>query len=251
MLSPLDVMIDFSQRSSQTELIDDLSLSNDALAQNLSELALTNRWLGGYDVTLRGLSKLLGGVGIGPKPLSIADLGCGGGDMLKVMAQWLRRRRVPAQLVGIDANAFMIDFARPRGVEYPEISYTQADVFAYDFEKARFDVVTMTLFCHHFSDTQLIRLLQRLKQGTSVGVVINDLHRHWLAYYSIGVIAWLLRASYLYRHDSRVSVLRSFSRADWQRIIEAAGYEHYSIRWRWAFRWEIILLPTPNKTKTP
>jgi SAM-dependent methyltransferase len=234
-------MTRFSQRSSDPELIDDLQLGSEALAQNLRELALTNRWLGGNQVTLRGLRQLLASGRAVAKPLTVADLGCGGGDMLQMMAVWFRRHKIPAQLIGIDANAFMVDFAQERSGAFPEITYRQRDVFSEGFAEESFDIATMTLFCHHFSNDQLIQLLRQLRQQARVGVVINDLHRHWLAYYSISGLSWLLRASYLYRHDSRLSVLRAFSRSDWRNIIKASGYEHYTIRWRWAFRWEITL----------
>jgi ubiquinone/menaquinone biosynthesis C-methylase UbiE len=39
-------------------------------------------------------------------------LGCGGGDMLKLMARWLQKKGYNSKLIGIDANDFMIDFAK-------------------------------------------------------------------------------------------------------------------------------------------
>ena len=52
-------MPDLSYRSKEKELIDDLELDNDALRQNLEELALINKYLGGNQVTISGLSKLM------------------------------------------------------------------------------------------------------------------------------------------------------------------------------------------------
>ena len=52
-------MPDLSYRSKEKELIDDLELDNDALRQNLEELALINKYLGGNQVTTSGLSKLM------------------------------------------------------------------------------------------------------------------------------------------------------------------------------------------------
>ena len=234
--------MNFSQRSYQAELIDDLSLHEEALAQNLRELALTNYWLGGNQVTISGVEKLLSKSNKrNLNPLTIADLGCGGGDMLKTLAIWLRKKQLKVDLVGIDANAFMTSYAQKQTATFPEIRYEQCDIFTETFRKKQFDVVTMTLFCHHFTDTQLIDLLAHLKKQTRIGIVINDIHRHGLAYYSIALIARLLGASYLYQHDSKLSVLRAFRKNEVESILKKAGFEHFSIRWRWAFRWEIVI----------
>lgn len=52
-------MPNLSYRSNQKELIDDLELDNDALRENLEELAIINKYLGGNQVTISGLKKLI------------------------------------------------------------------------------------------------------------------------------------------------------------------------------------------------
>jgi 2-polyprenyl-3-methyl-5-hydroxy-6-metoxy-1,4-benzoquinol methylase len=231
----------FTHRSTQPELMDDLTLATDDLRRNLRELRVTNRLLGGNDVTLRGLAALLGGVPDRPVPLRVADLGCGGGDMLRLMARWLRRRAVPAALTGLDANAFMLTYARQQTADdFPEVGYRQLDVFSEEFGRLSFDVVSMTLFCHHFTDQQLIELWSVLRRQTRIGLVINDLHRHPLAYYAIWGLSTALRTSALYRHDARLSVARAFRRTELEALLRQAGFTRFRIRWRWAFRWEVV-----------
>jgi ubiquinone/menaquinone biosynthesis C-methylase UbiE len=238
-------MPNLSYRSNKKELIDDLELDNDALRQNLEELALINKYLGGNQVTISGLSKLVTSPlslrrGVGVK-VKIADLGCGGGDMLMVMANWARKKEINAQFIGIDANDFMIDFGTKRTANYPNISYLHQDIFSEEFKEKSFDIVTMTLFCHHFSDESLITLLQQLKKQTRIGIVINDIHRHWFAYHSIAWITKLFLKSYLVKNDAKLSVWRAFIREDLEKIIQKSGFTKYSIRWKWAFRWEVVL----------
>ena len=237
-------MPDFRTRSSERELMDDLTLATDALRQNLRELEVTNRLLGGNGVTLRGIQKILNSqFSIFNSQFSICDLGCGGGDMLRLMADFLRKKRVFAVLTGIDANAFMLEYAREQTRDFrdfPEIEYRQLDVFSEEFAETSFDVVTMTLFCHHFTDEQLVRLFATLRRQTRLGLVINDLHRHPVAYYAIWAIATLLRTSHLYRHDARLSVARAFRRRELETLLRRAGFTRFRIRWRWAFRWEVV-----------
>ena len=97
-------MPNLNQRSYEAELIDDLSLSSEDLHQNLEELGTINKWLGGNEVTTAGLKQLLKNhrpyksaclAGqLSKNILRIADIGCGGGDMLKLMASWSDSRGV-------------------------------------------------------------------------------------------------------------------------------------------------------------
>jgi ubiquinone/menaquinone biosynthesis C-methylase UbiE len=246
-------MPNLSFRSNEKELIDDLELDNDALRQNLEELALINKYLGGNQVTTSGLSKLIFDVRFSmfdvrkskieqrTTNIEIADLGCGGGDMLMVMADWAKKKSINAQFIGIDANDFMIDFGTKRTANYQNISYLHQDIFSEKFKEKTFDIVTMTLFCHHFSDESLITLLQQLKKQTRIGIVINDIHRHWFAYHSIAWITKIFLKSYLVKNDARLSVWRAFVREDLEKIIQKSGFTKYTIRWKWAFRWEVIM----------
>jgi len=232
-------MPNLSYRSNERELIDDLELDNDALRQNLEELALINKYLGGNQVTVSGLSKLI--LKSHNSQLTIADLGCGGGDMLMVMANWAKKRGISPQFIGIDANDFMINFGTKRTIQYPNISYLHQDIYSEEFKKKSFDIVTMTLFCHHFSDESLIKIFQQLKKQTRIGIIINDIHRHWFAYYSIAWITKFFLKSYLVKNDAKLSVWRAFVRKDLEKIIQKSGFTKYSIRWKWAFRWEVVL----------
>ena len=229
-----------TERASGPELMDDLSLASDALRQNLDELETINTWLGGYQPVLDALQRLKSRFPAG-RPLRLADLGSGGGDTLRHVARWARQHRVPMELTGIDANPFMLDYATAKSRDYPEISYRQFDIFSPEFQAQPYDVLTCSLFCHHFTDEELVTLLRQWQQQAQVAVVINDLHRHWLAYHSIKWLTRLLGGSYLVQHDAPLSVARAFRRADWVALLARAGITRYELRWRWAFRWQVVL----------
>jgi len=227
-------------RATTPELMDDLSLASDELRQNLDELETINTWLGGYRPVLAALARLRPRFPAS-RALRLADLGSGGGDTLRHIARWARQRGVGAALTGIDANAFMLGYARAKSLAYPEIVYQQVDIFSPEFAAQDYDVLTASLFCHHFTDAELVGLLRRWHQQASLAVVINDLHRHPLAYYSIKYLTRLLGGSRLVQHDAPLSVARAFSRADWQRLLAQAGITSYSLRRCWAFRWQVVI----------
>ncbi len=219
--------------------MDDLSASGPVINQTLVELETINTLLGGNYVTLNGLDKLIQGKPL-KNTLRIADLGCGGGDILRLVSNWLEKKEINSELIGIDANPNIIAFAQ-KHTSQKNISYQAVNIFSEDFKKQQFDVVIATLFFHHFDSDQLAEFLSQLRRQTSIGIVINDLHRHWFAYYSIKWLTALFSKSPMVKNDAALSVARSFRKNDWITILEKAGIKNYKMRWMWAFRWQVII----------
>lgn len=233
-------MIDFSRRSRQKELMDDLNCSGAELEQTLRELKTINRWLGGNKVTTDGLASLFKR---SPQPTyQVADIGCGGGDMIQVMHDWSKKNHFQIDFSGIDANRNIIELASVRLNEKTPVSWKVQNVFSEEFRIEKVDVLTCTLFTHHFTDEELVDLLTAFRQKARLGIVINDLHRHPLAYHSIKWLTRLFSNSEMVKHDAPLSVLRSFSREDWESILSKANIETFTLRWFWAFRWQLVII---------
>jgi ubiquinone/menaquinone biosynthesis C-methylase UbiE len=234
----------FNQRSTALELMDQPDIPAPDLEKNLQELAFINTWLGGHAVTLHALERIILEDPETRNPAKvwrIADLGSGGGDNLRAIREWTDRHHLQVELTGIDLNPVMINYAQQHTTRYREIQYLQADALVADLPAHSFDIITCCLFCHHFKSESLTQLLSKIRKAASVAVVINDLHRHPLAYYSIKALTSTFSRSYLVKNDAPLSVLRAFSREELEKIFHQAGYEKFSLNWRWAFRWEAIL----------
>lgn len=233
---------DFSTRSDGVEIMDDLNCSGKVVDQTLVELEFINKWLGGNAVTINGAQAILKlNQQKRSNDLVIADLGCGGGDMLKLLATEFNKRNLKASFVGIDANFNIIEFAKKNSAQFSEIKFEAADILSDDFKKKRFDIVFATLFFHHFTSDQLVDIFKLLKEQSRLGIVINDLHRHWLAYYSIKFLTKFFSKSSMVIHDAPLSVLRGFSKKELIEILQKAGLENYSLKWKWAFRWQLVI----------
>ena len=230
----------FTHRSDQLEIMDDLNCHGNVLVQTLKELEIINRWLGGDQATISGLSKLINYKHQQQEIIEIVDLGCGGGDVLKAVAKWARNSGLKLQLTGIDANPHIVDYARANSLEFPEISYQTMDIFSNQFSQRVYDIAVCTLFAHHFSDTQLKNLFKLLHQQARLGVVVNDLHRHWLAYYFIKWVVYFFSKSHMVKNDAPLSVLRGFRRSDINGIMAGTGVGQFELTWKWAFRWRLI-----------
>ena len=220
--------------------MDDLDCAGETLNQTLKELELINRWLGGNQVTIKGIEKLLSALPVQPQQLEIADVGCGGGDMLNLVADWARKSGIEVKLYGVDANPNVVAYARENSKRYPEITYEALNIFSQEFQQRQFDIILCTLFTHHFEDRPLVALFQTMYRQSRLGVVINDLHRHWLAYWSILVITRYFSNSVMVKNDAPISVKRGFLRSELAAITRSAAIDQFQINWRWAFRWQLI-----------
>lgn len=227
------------ERSYDEELMDDLESSGEVIDQTLRELEVINRLLGGNYVTTNGIQKLIKGRNRN-EPLLIADLGCGGGDIMKLIAKWALKKGVTVELIGFDANPNIIDYARRNCAEYTNIKFEVQDIFSDEFKQRRFDIMCCTLFTHHFNDEQLIRIFHQFKSQAKTGTVINDLHRHWFAYYAIKLLTQVFSKSPMVKYDAPLSVARSFRKADLRKIMNKAAIDTHQLRWMWAFRWQLL-----------
>ena len=233
-------MIDLSQRSGETEQMDDLQCKGEVIEQTLHELEMINQLLGGNQLTMSGISELVDTV---PSitHLRVFDLGCGRGDMLELISNWAKSKGIRVQLTGIDANPNIIKIAQARHENNRDIRFEVKNIFDPDLARVKPDIILATLFTHHFTDDQLSFLLRQWNMQASIGIVINDLHRHWLAYHSISLLTHYFSKSGMVKNDGPVSVSRAFSKNEWKHILENAGISHYKITWHWAFRWKLVI----------
>lgn len=230
-------MPNLRQRSSAPEKMDDPAVPEGEVRKALAELEKINRWLGGYSLILNALDK----IEWPREPVTLMDLGSGGGDVLRVIAEWADKKQRRMKLIGVDINPAMTRYAGNKSLHFPDIHFKTASVFDDALLLEEPHIVTCCLFAHHFDGDDLVALVSRMAQLAGRAVIINDLHRHPIAYHSIKVLTRAFSRTHLVKFDGPLSVARSLTRKEWKGVLTAAGIRNYSIRWRWAWRWEIII----------
>jgi len=233
-------MSQFSVRSTLPEIMDQQGVSVTDTRQALRELEVVNKRLGGYSTVLNALNHIK----LPSDQIVIMDVGCGGGDMLRAIAMWASKRKQKVKLIGVDWNPVMTNFAVEKSQKFPNIEYITISVFDDALMNIKADITTCSLFCHHFEEEQLIKLVKRMYALAGIAVIINDLHRNWFAYYAIKVLTRLFSKTYMVKYDAPLSVARAFTRKDLQHILNLAGISSYTLRWKWAWRWELIIHKT-------
>ena len=223
--------MNFSSRIYEKELLDRDDIPFADIKKNMEEIKVINTKLGGFAITLAGLKALLGN----RRSAVICEIGCGAGDNLEAIHSWCIQNIIDVKLVGIDIKKECIEAAR----QNRQLLFCTQWICE-DYRDVLFrykpDIIFSSLFCHHFTERELVPQLQWLKNNCAVGFFINDLHRHWLAYYSIKLLTKMFSSSYLVKNDAPLSVARGFRKREWLYLTRKAGLPDASVEWKWAFR---------------
>jgi 2-polyprenyl-3-methyl-5-hydroxy-6-metoxy-1,4-benzoquinol methylase len=218
--------------------MDDFSMKGELLRDSLDKLGKINKWLGGNHVTLDGLRQLLKNQ---PKEkvYTIVDLGCGHGDILRLIADYGRKKNYSFNLIGIDANQDAIDYAVELSEDYDELTFKRLDVFSQEFQNLEYDIVLSTLFLHHLNQDEIHALLKTTVSKAKVGLVINDLHRSRMAYGLFRLLG-LVISNHMIVQDGLTSILRAFKRKELEGVSKQLNLKS-QINWKWAFRYQWLI----------
>jgi len=227
-------------RTEEIEIMDDFSLQSEELRGALDQIAFINQFLGGNKLTLHGIKQLLKKANTS-QTITIADIGCGNGDMLRMLAKYGKKHNLNFKLIGIDANAFTIDYAKKLSKDYPNIAYFCMDIFSEDFKQLKYDIVLCTLTLHHFTTDQIDEVMNVLNKNASMGIVVNDLHRSKLAYRLFELISVVFNLNKMSRSDGLISILKGFKKSELEHFSKKLNLKNYSINWKWAFRYQWII----------
>jgi len=223
---------DFSRRSAEPELMDGES-DFPTFRDCLRDLAQVNVVTLAHRPTLAFLEQLRcgGRLALG-RPVEIADIGSGYGDLLRAIRRWAAARDVPVRLVGVDINPWSAQAARaaPGG---DGIEWVTGDVFARD---RPCDVAVSSLFTHHLSDAEVVGFLRWMEQAARLGWFVNDLHRHPVAYFGFSALARIAGWHPFVRHDGPVSIARAFVVQDWLALLDRAEVAGAGVRRCFPFR---------------
>jgi 2-polyprenyl-3-methyl-5-hydroxy-6-metoxy-1,4-benzoquinol methylase len=227
----------FRTRSYDKEHLDNDNIPASDLYRTLVELDVINKRLGGYKSSKKGLARIFSAR---KNVHTILDLGFGGGDFIKELSRFGDKLNRPLFFYGVDLKMDCINYA-----EKNLVGQQNKELICDDYRNIspalleKIDVIHCSLFLHHLTDEDILSLFRFAKAHNCI-ILANDLHRHWLAYYSISVLTAIFSRSWLVKDDAGLSVRRAFRKKELESLLQQAGYTHYSVKWNWAFRFTII-----------
>jgi SAM-dependent methyltransferase len=196
---------------------------------SLRDLVRINRLLGGHRVLREALEE------VAPdrtEARTLLDVGAASGDAARIVAETRPRIRVTS----LDYRAHHVHPAPGERI--------LADAFRLPFRPRSFDFVYCGLFLHHFSNEQVMELLQSFGRVARRQVIVNDLERHVLPYYFLPATRPVFRWDPITLHDGPVSVQAAFTGSELAGLAQRAGLRNVQVRrYRPAFRLRLIAAP--------
>jgi SAM-dependent methyltransferase len=264
------------KRSTDKEMMDLPGNPKALLVEDLRNLRVINRYLGGYRGIIKGVKRLVGQGRM--RRFSLLDVGTGSADIPKVIVQWARNRGIEAKVVALEPEPVTARVAAiltqeqtnppfipllqrlPSAVIPAEtgiqceneghsrrcgISVVRGDGNAPPFHAASFDFVLASQLLHHFSEEKIVAQLRIWSGLARRAIIVSDLVRHPIAYCGIRLVTKLFTRNVMTLTDAPLSVQRAFTMGEWHELFrraEIGPFQLFSV-----FPYRVLALVSPKR----
>lgn len=162
---------------------------------------------------------------------SLLDIGCGGGDIIRMLHHWTQKDGFDVQFTGIDPDRRSLDYLS--GLNWPD-SIDFKPFFSHQLvsENRRFDIVISNHLMHHLNEIELKKICLDADRLAGRLVLFSDIERSDLGYLFFSTIAPLLfKKSYIVQ-DGRISIKRSFRKQELQKQLPVNWIVHRQFPFR-------------------
>jgi 2-polyprenyl-3-methyl-5-hydroxy-6-metoxy-1,4-benzoquinol methylase len=196
--------------------------------------AVVSRWRAVYRRDIRPRAR--------QRPIRVLDVGAGGGDVSRALAEWSRRDGLAVEVTALDADERAVRWARTRGgdVEY-RCAFTSELVDAGE----KFDIVISNHLLHHLSGDELAAVLREsVALARDGGLVMHrDIARSRFAYLGFAAgtapFARNLLADSFIRADGLTSIRRSYTPTELSAVIPSGWQVRTAFPARLELRYEV------------
>ena len=206
------------------------------LCQSLDDIARFNACFGGSFLTLRHLKRLVVALPT-DRPVTVLDVGTGGGDIPRALVRWARRAGRSIRVFALDRDGETLRAAALRMAGYPEITLIRGDALALPVQPRSVDVAISALVLHHLPPAEAAVSLAEMDRAARRGLVANDLFRSRLAHAVVWLTTRFLARNRMSRHDGPMSVRRAYTLREVASLARHADLVDVRVhRYAWAFR---------------
>jgi SAM-dependent methyltransferase len=237
----------FNSRATTTEFIDLPDCDAALAAASYRFMETVNFRFGGIQIVQRFLAVEASKRHAG-KPLRILDIGSGSCDIPLAVSRWARKFGIPLHFTCLEIAEHAADIARGQIAIAGDtaVQLLQQDAFTYQPSEP-YDCAVSSLCFHHFSNAQILTLLQRLRGFVLSSVLINDLRRSRLASLAAAVLLNCAGSPAGVRHDTLLSIRRGFKIDELNTLLQKLDSVTVSVEpARW-FRIAAIIQFKPGK----
>ena len=153
-------------------------------------------------------------------PLRILDIGSGSCDIPLAVSRWARANGISLHFTCLEKAGPAVGIARRHldRADDPAVQLIQGDIFTHQPAEP-YDCAVASMCFHHFSNAQILMLLQRLRGFVISGVLINDLLRSPWASLAARLLLAVTAASPKVQHDALLSIRRGFKISELQALL--------------------------------
>lgn len=218
--------------------MDDFSVGGHELREALQQLRVLNRIFAAAAPTLYGVKRLWREADK-PRRFTILDIGSGSGDVNRHLLRWADANGIDLKITLIDITEEACAEARLYFHNEPRVQVVKQDLFS--LPKGCADMVTGTQFVHHFADNELPRVVTSMLKASQLGVVVNDIHRHFIPWTAVWIVARMISNNRYILNDGPLSVAKGFRAEDWNHLRKAMGISGMFYTWRPLFRYVVVI----------
>ena len=229
----------FEKRSYQLERIDTGNYTPAEYERFLREIRFINRFLGDRRALQKTLMREIKREEL--QKFSVLDVGAGSGELLRTIAEFARKTGRTANLFGLELNERSAKAVLEESKSFTEIESIRAEALRLPFADDAFDYAICSLFTHHFTDENVVKILAEMNRVVRHGIFVIDLHRHVIAYALYKIFCAAFRISRLVREDGSLSILRSFKPDELKFLAEKANLKNISVTRCFPFRLVLIV----------
>ncbi len=152
------------------------------------------------------------------KKVTILDIGCGGGDIIRFLDNLIKKDGYSAEFTGIDPDLRSIHFLDGKNHQ-SNILFRNCNSTQLANEDKVFDIVISNHLIHHLSENELQAVCKDAEKLALSIAIFSDIERSDIGFASFGLIAPLLfRNSYIVK-DGLISVRKSYRKNELQHAL--------------------------------
>jgi ubiquinone/menaquinone biosynthesis C-methylase UbiE len=185
--------------------------------------------------------------------LSVLDVATGSADVPLGLIS-LARSSIALDMRACDVSPVALAVAAERAKDAGvRLTLQQRDVLADGLAEpdASVDVVTCSLFLHHLTQEQAVRVLNEMRRVSRKRVIVSDLRRCHMGLAAAFLAGRTATRSRIVRVDSVRSVRAAFTPDELRSLAERAQMPDASIVRRWPFRMLLSWTRTPTPSAHP
>lgn len=203
------------------EQMDDPDCSIDKLYKTYRRFSLVNKAVAGwgriYQFYLKPKIARLS------RPVSLLDIGFGGGDIPVNFATWAADDNLDLAITAIDTDPRAVDYVQQLSVP-DTINFVNNSAAELLEQGNQYDIVISNHLLHHLTGEQMRELLYAAQKLSTKQVVFNDIERSDIAYGLFSLLSWPLSYGSFITQDGLASIKRSYTKrelegkvpGDWQ-----------------------------------